>query len=147
MIGRDDDAGDIRDGVFVQMLLVDAQHVRWRSDISLTMVVELKAVASPRSRASLTRSITDFRKPLNRASMCCGETSTKFHGPIACLTGSSAVSLPMPCAPPRTRSVIYLFKRALHAMRQPLDNVLSVITEDTMQVVDPRDRLYRRRRA
>src|SRR6516225_3978070 len=34
--------------------------------------------------------MTDFRNPLKRPSICCGETSEKFHGPIARLTGSSS---------------------------------------------------------
>jgi hypothetical protein len=33
----------------------------------------------------LTRRITDLRNPLNRPSMCCGDTSLKFQGPAACL--------------------------------------------------------------
>ena len=36
---------------------------------------------SPRSRASLTRRITDLRKPLKRPSMCCGDTSTEIPRP------------------------------------------------------------------
>src|SRR5215510_13448911 len=46
--------------------------------------------------------MTDLRKLLKRMSICFGFTSMKFQGPIARFTGSSIVSLPMPCDPPST---------------------------------------------
>src|SRR5262245_10316021 len=36
--------------------------------------------------------------------MFAGTTSRKFQVPTACSTGSSSVSLPMPCAPPSTKA-------------------------------------------
>src|ERR1700730_4126056 len=43
------------------------------------------------------RKTTDFRNVLKRPSSVRGATSQKFHGPTAYFTGSSSVSLPIPC--------------------------------------------------
>ena len=63
---------------------------------------ETNGMISPKSRASLTRRITLFRKPLKRPSNCTGETSAKFHGPTVALIGSRIVSFPIPGLPPST---------------------------------------------
>ena len=44
VVGGDDDAADVRDVVFAQVLLVDAQHVGRRGGHRLQVVVELEPV-------------------------------------------------------------------------------------------------------
>ena len=56
VVGRDDHAADIEDGVFAQVFLVDAEHVGRRGGVGLHVIVESEAVelaeiARLRSRA------------------------------------------------------------------------------------------------
>ena len=81
--------------------------------------------------------MTDLAKLLKRPSRCVGDTSWKFQGPTACLTGSSMLSLPMPCSPPSTSAWLIFSPRALHPVRQPVDDVVGVVWEDPVDVVDP----------
>jgi hypothetical protein len=69
------------------------------------------------------------RKTVWRAlGICCGDTSLKFQGPIACFIGTSSVSLPIPCAPPNTSAWL----------------IFSILPESAPvdQWLDPMRRLY-----
>ena len=81
--------------------------------------------------------MTDFRKPLKRPIICCGDTSQKFQGPIARFTGSSNVSLPMPCSAAEDERVVDLLVRTLHPMCEPLDDVLGVAPKYFVDMVAP----------
>ena len=82
--------------------------------------------------------MTDLTKLLNRPSSLVGTISWKFHGPTACLTGSSRVSLPMPCWSAQHQRVVDLLLRALHPVRQPLDDMVGVVGIDLVDMVEPR---------
>ena len=96
VVGRHHDAADVEDAMLAQVLLVDPQHVRRRGHERFHVGVEFEAVGFAHVLCFEILSTTLLRNPLNRPSICCGETSTKFHAPTAYLTGSSRVSLPMP---------------------------------------------------
>src|SRR5215469_12597994 len=104
VVGGDDDAATIEDTVLAQVLFVDAQHIRRRCRIGFHVVVPSVAIDLTEIAGFVDAQHPALRKPLNRPSMCDGMTSMKFHGPTACLTGSSSVSLPVPCLPPRTNA-------------------------------------------
>src|ERR1700733_3854662 len=44
MIRCYDDANDVQDAVFANVFLVDAQHIRWRGDVRLRIIVKLISV-------------------------------------------------------------------------------------------------------
>ena len=98
----DDYTTTIRNVVFMQMLLIDAQHVRRRGRICLHVIVKLETVRVAKITRLADSQITDFRNPLKRPTICWGDTSETFQGPTARLIGSSSVSLPIPCPPPNT---------------------------------------------
>src|SRR5215471_10534591 len=91
VVGSDDDAAAIGDGVFGEVLFVHAQYIGRGGGVGFHVVVELESIN--------VAEVACFENPLNRPSIWCGDTSQKFHGPTARLIGSSAVSLPIPCAP------------------------------------------------
>ena len=67
VVGGDQKAENVEDVVFSQMFLIDAQHIGRRGGVDFGVVIEGEAIdrsASPRSRASFTRRITDLRKAI-----------------------------------------------------------------------------------
>ena len=119
VVGRDDDTADVEHTMLAQVLFIDAQHVGRRGGVDFHVIVEGEALPSPRSRASLMRRITDLTNPLNRPSICCGETSAKFQGPIAYFTARADVSLPIALPAAKEQRVIDLLLRASGPMGEP----------------------------
>src|SRR5262245_47119992 len=86
--------------------------------------------------------MTDFTKPLNRPSKCCGETSEKFQGPTARLTGSRQCVLADALRTAKHQGMVDLHLRLLHPLRQAHDDVATVLlTEDLPDMVEPRLRI------
>ena len=87
VVRGDDDAAAVKYAVFAQVLFIDAQHIGRRGGVGLHVIVELKRLLSPRSRASLTRRITDFRKPLKRPADLLRRDFMEIPGPDCVLHG------------------------------------------------------------
>ena len=102
------------------------------------MIVKLEAVTFALARASLMRSTTDLRNPLNRPIACRGDTSWKLAAPTAYLTGSSETILANALVASEQEGVVDLLPGELHPMRKPLDDVLGVVGVDPVYVLQPR---------
>src|SRR5262249_26282968 len=85
--------------MFAQVLFVDSQYVRRRSDICFQVIVKSISVIVA-NIASFADAEDDRLEKVPRT--CIGLVSIKFQGPTAALAASSNVSLPMPCAPRKT---------------------------------------------
>jgi hypothetical protein len=87
--------------------------------------------------------MTDLRKPLKRPRACCGETSRKFHGPDRSLQGFKQSVLADALSASKNQRVVDLLSWPLHAMREPINDMLGIIAENFADVVEPRPRLGR----
>src|SRR5258708_34906041 len=129
----------IDDAVLPQVLLVHAQHVRRGSGVRLHVVVELIAVDVPQVARLVNTQYDSLDKAVEAPKNLLWGDLLKIPGTNRALhwferrvlAGALLVAADHEC-------VVDLILRALHPMREPVDDMVGVVTEYLADVVEPR---------
>src|ERR1700730_10080029 len=137
VVRRDDDARTIENVMRLQILLVDAQHVRRRRGISLHVVVKFEAVDVAKIAGLVHPKDDGLEKTVVWLKRLLGRDFQKIPGADCALYRLKQRVLADALVAAQNQRVIDFLFRVLHSMCEPFDDMLCVARKNSIDMIEP----------
>jgi hypothetical protein len=137
VIGGDNDTAAIRDGVFGQMLFVDAQHVGRGCGVCLHMIIELESVNVAQVARLAHPQDHRFQESVESSKHMVRRYFDEVPRADCALDGFECAIFANALGAAEYKRVIDLLCWALHAMGQPIEHMLGIIAEYVSHMIKP----------